>query len=190
MSLILNLISKAEGTEKGGYNTVYGVNKTEPLTSMTLDEVVSWQRRYTTILNSPSSAAGKYQIIRKTLQGLIKEMDLNKSTLFNKEVQDSMALQLLNRRGFQEFLNGKLSVDNFMLRLAQEWASFPVPYDVKRRGRVIYKGQSYYAGDGLNKSGISVKEVATVLKKDKQNYNEPIIVLTIWQKIKLFFKRK
>ena len=39
-----------------------------------------------------------------------------------------------------------------MIKLSQEFASIPVPYQMQGQSRVVNKGQSYYAGDGLNKA--------------------------------------
>ena len=39
-----------------------------------------------------------------------------------------------------------------MIGLAKEWASFPVPSRMRGAHRTVERGQSYYAGDGLNKA--------------------------------------
>ena len=46
-----------------------------------------------------------------------------------------------------------------------EWASFPVLADTKGATRSIKAGQSYYAGDGLNKALVSPAAVRQELAK-------------------------
>tara|TARA_R110001592_G_scaffold20926_13_gene84699 strand:+ start:2287 stop:3366 length:1080 start_codon:yes stop_codon:yes gene_type:complete len=139
---LLELIADKESG--GDYNRVYGRGvKRENLTSMTINEVQAWQRQYVNN-GSPSSAAGKYQIIQKTLAGLEEEMGLTGNELFDEEMQDRMATHLLNSRGYQRYLAGdpKMDEGTFMRNISKEWASMP-----KDEG-----GRSYYAGDGLNKA--------------------------------------
>jgi imidazole glycerol phosphate synthase subunit HisF len=67
----------------------------------------------------------------------------------------------------------------FMLNLAKEWASFPVPYTVKGGSRTVSRGQSFYAG-GLNKSLVTAKAVekALVMARAQQGLADSIIVAT------------
>ena len=50
------------------------------------------------------------------------------------------------------WIEAKTSTDTFMIGLAKEWASFPVPSRMKGAHRTVERGQSYYAGDGMNKA--------------------------------------
>ena len=137
---LLELIADKESG--GDYNRVYGAGvKREDLTNMTIDQVLAWQRSYVNG-GSPSSAAGKYQIIRKTLAGLKDEMGLTGNELYDEEMQDRMAVHLLNRRGYDDYLAGDIDDATFMRKISQEWASMPKDES----------GVSYYAGDGLNKA--------------------------------------
>jgi hypothetical protein len=43
--------------------------------------------------------------------------------------------------------------------LAREWASLPVQRDQRGATRLVKRGQSYYAGDGLNKASATPEEV-------------------------------
>ena len=52
----------------------------------------------------------------------------------------------------------------FGKRLAQEWASFPVLAGTKGAKRTVARGQSYYAGDGLNKSLVTPEKVEAILR--------------------------
>jgi len=125
-----------------GYNQVYGRNKMAPLDQMTINQVLSYQRDRVR-RGSPSSAVGRYQFIRPTLRGLVRELGLSGDELFTPELQDSLAVHLLKRRGLDKYLDGQISLENFGNSLAREWASLPVLTGRKR-------GRSYYAGDGLN----------------------------------------
>jgi hypothetical protein len=58
-------------------------------------------------------------------------------------------VQLLNRRGLKRYLAGAISAEKFANALAREWASLPVVTGPNA-------GRSFYAGDGLNKSHVSV----------------------------------
>lgn len=150
-SKLLNTIAKGES--KGNYNAYYGHpdNKKLKLTSMTIGEVLAWQKQY--VKNgSPSSAAGKYQIIRPTLEGLVAELKIDKRALFNAPMQDRLAVALLERRGVKDYARGKITREQFAHNLSKEWAALP-----STAGK--QPNQSYYAGDGLNKVQISRSEI-------------------------------
>jgi hypothetical protein len=118
---------------------------------MTVREVQNWQDA-SVRAGSKSSAVGGYQIIRKTLRGLVSEMGLTGDEIFDNNLQDRLGTQLLKRRGFDAWQSGKLSDDAFMNNLAGEWAALPMP-----------NGRSRYAGDGLNASGRNRKQVSHAL---------------------------
>lgn len=149
-----------------GYGTIYGNNQRKlpkPLTSMTFNEVQkaqpSWTKRF------GSSASGRYQFMYRTLKGLHREMSIKGSTKFTDVLQDDMGYHLLKRRGFQKYLDGSISRTEFGKRLAKEWASFPVLASTKGAHRQLTRGQSYYAGDKVNKSLVSPEQVERVLSK-------------------------
>jgi hypothetical protein len=134
-----------------------------PLTSMTVAEVLAWQleaiRRYRQKMQARTgySAAGRYQIIRATLQGLV-DSDWKMTDLFDTETQDLLALNLLRRRGWDRWLAGRLSDSAFADALSMEWASLP-----------YRTGRSYYAGDVHgNRSLVARAEVLAVLQRIKQ----------------------
>lgn len=102
----LDLIAYAEGTDKGrGYNETlgYGAFTGGPveLISMSLREVLELQKK---MLAHPdndfnSSAAGRYQIVSKTLESLIAKLGLSKDQKFTRELQDQLATELAKGRG-------------------------------------------------------------------------------------------
>ncbi len=155
---LLELIADKESG--GDYNRVYGAGvQRRDLTNMTINEVLAWQRHYTGTEGSASSAAGKYQIIRKTLEGLKDEMGLTGNEKFDEEMQDRMAYQLLERRGYSDYLAGNMAESTFMRKISQEWASMP-----KDEG-----GRSYYAGDGLNKAHATPETLLLAMRHAQDN---------------------
>lgn len=145
------------------YNRVFGAgHKRMPLTDMTINQVLAWQRSYVNN-GSASSAAGKYQIIQDTLRGLKSEMGLTGNEKFDAAMQDRMFQHLAQRRGLNDFLRGRISEDRFMRNLSQEWASLPKDNS----------GRSYYHGDGLNRAHAtpaSVRAALDTLQNDGVHY--------------------
>jgi len=166
-AILLDFIGDIEAPK--GYGTIYANKQNtlpKPLTSMTVDEVIAsgpgWTRAH------KSSAAGRYQFMNRTLKDLKAEIGLRGSQTFDANLQDRLAFHLLKRRGYDSFMAGKLSVHAFGKLLAQEWASLPVLADTKGGSRDVKRGQSYYAGDGLNKSLVKperVEEIIALAKK-------------------------
>ena len=153
---LLELIADKESG--GNYNRVYGKGvQTANLTNKTINEVLEWQRNYVNN-GSPSSATGKYQIIEKTLTGLKEQMGLSGNELYDENMQDRMAMHLLNGRGYQEYLAGTLPEDKFMRNISQEWAALPKDET----------GKSYYAGDGLNKALVDPATMLLAIRNSKE----------------------
>jgi muramidase (phage lysozyme) len=159
---LLDLIGQAEAP--AGYNQVYGGSRLQPprpITTMTVSEVLDWQDR-SVAAGSASSAAGRYQIIRGTLRDLVGRGVLSPSETFDADAQDRAAVALMERRGLRQYQAGSLSAEAFGQRLSQEWAGLPA-MTRDRRGRTA-SGQSYYAGDGLNRATVSRDRVLSVLR--------------------------
>ena len=156
---LLDLIAKAES--RGNYNAYFGnaSNTSIDFTSMTIAEVLNWQAEY--IKNgSPSSAVGRYQILNTTLSGLINQYNIDKSQRYDKKMQDDLAVKLLERRGSIAYVNKDITQKEFAANIAKEWASLP---------KVVGENpeKSYYHGDGLNGSLVSVVEVLDAIKPIK-----------------------
>ena len=110
---ILDLIGWAEGTDKGrGYNETlgYGAFTGGPvnLVNMKIDEVLELQRR---MLAHPdntynSSAVGRYQIVGTTLRGLKDRLGLTGQELFDEQMQDRLAMELVRNRAQQGTQSG------------------------------------------------------------------------------------
>ena len=157
---LLDTIAASESS--GNYNAYFAnsANTELRLTHMSVAEVVQWQKEYVRA-GQPSNAVGRYQIIQPTLEGLVKEMRLPSSTTFNEIIQDTMAIRLMERRGAVEFVKGNLSAEEFAANLAKEWAALP-------RITGDNPSVSFYAGDGLNASRISVDAMLGAVKEFKK----------------------
>jgi len=134
----------------------------KPITDMTINELLAAQKVWGKAWKS--SAAGAPQIIRKTLASLVKRLKLSGSEKFTADMQDRMAVELLQIRGWDGFIAGRNSIVQFGNALAREWASFPVLSAQQGQTRKVARGQSYYAGDGLNKALLSPGVVEQTLQ--------------------------
>jgi muramidase (phage lysozyme) len=159
---LLDFIAQPES--RGDYNVVWGgIAKRDrpkkPLVAMTIKEVLDWQEsidaRY------PSEAAGRYQIMEDTLRPLPPAAGLLPSDLFSEANQDKLATVLLKRRGLDKYLAGDISTETFANALAHEWASLPMVSGPK-------EGRSAYAGDGLNKSHVSIEAFLAAVRAVKK----------------------
>lgn len=158
---LLDFIAKPESG--GDYNVVWGRIKPadrpkRPLVSMTIAEVLAWQESIDA--QYQSEAAGRYQIMEDTLRPLPAAAGLKMYDLFNEANQDALATVLLRRRGLDKFIAGQIGAEEFANSLAREWASLPVVTGPKA-------GRSFYAGDGLNKSHVSVEEFLAAVRAVK-----------------------
>lgn len=160
------------------YDVIYGHNQdklAKPLTSMTYGDVVDAQKGWSKQFGS--SAAGAGQFMRATLIDLAKAIpSLRGDQLFDADLQDQLAYKLLIRRGYDLFIAGTISRTEFGKRLAQEWASFPVLAPTQGDKRAVRRGQSFYAGDGLNKSLVSPEKVEAVLDRVKAIGGGPTVI--------------
>jgi muramidase (phage lysozyme) len=158
---ILDVIRKGEANT-AGYNQMVSdyTSKGHGLTKKTLQQVLDYQDKW--LKAKGGTAAGGYQFLRKNLAGLAKQHkhDLNK-TLFDQNTQDLYGRSLMDRRGFKDYLSGKINADQMRLNLSKEWAALPA------------KGEkSYYDKDGKNKARVSSKEINTAIAKALELYRK------------------
>lgn len=166
LALLLELISRKESN--GNYNAHYGNagNQNPKFTAMTVQQVRDWQDNFVKVLKKKSAAVGKYQIIRTTMGDLVNQLGLNGTETFDESLQDKMAQRLLRKRHFDDFVANNIGITQFGNNLSMEWAALPVLSNLtNHKGRKIKRGQSFYAGDGLNKAHIMPGEVEEVLAK-------------------------
>jgi len=152
---LLNTI--AEGESKGNYNAYFGnaSNTAVRFTDMSVAQVLQWQSDYVRG-GSPSSAVGRYQIVRPTLAGLVKQLQIDPKTKFGEALQDRLAITLMERRGSVAYVDKKLTREQFAANLAREWAALPKMVGPNPT-------ESYYAGDGLNQSRVSIASMYSAL---------------------------
>ncbi|CAI2934665.1 lysozyme family protein [Aminobacter niigataensis] len=165
-ALLLDFIGGIEAPR--GYDTIYGNNQgklLKPLTTMRLGDIIDEQKNWTRRFRS--SASGRYQFMRATLIDLSKELNLSGAQVFSADFQDRLGYHLLKRRGYEAFMAGKIGRTEFGKRLAQEWASLPVLTATQGGSRKVSRGQSFYAGDGLNKSLVKPETVEALLDRVK-----------------------
>lgn len=170
---LLDLIGAKEAPR--GYDQMYwraeralGRHK---LTAMTLDQVKALQQKMVTY---GSTACGKYQFIRATFDATRNALGLPGDTVWTPEVQDNMAVYLLNKRGLTRFIAGQISREDFANNLAKEWASLPVVTHIQGATLKLTPGQSYYSGDGLNKSFHTPKQILTAIDA---LHAQPVVVV-------------
>jgi len=148
MASTLKEIADAEGTGEQGYNIVFGtprgesssifINPTTEITSMTLKELDTFQRKLINATRDKvkgvkpgygTSAVGKYQVTRGTLKlARIKlgysEEDWNKLK-YSPKLQEQIGRVLLEHRGLDKMLEGEITPEQYRIILHNEWASIP-----------------------------------------------------------------
>lgn len=175
---LLELIRKAEVNDAGpdGYNILSGFSHKRdgpfPITEMGTADVLNAQIRWRSWGGAVSSAAGAYQIIRNTLLDLSVKYNLQADDRFDADYQDHLGYALLRRRGWDDWMKGRVSDTAFGNNLAKEWASFPVLTRTRGQRRTVNRGESYYAGDGLNKALVDPEAVEAVLKDIRADSND------------------
>lgn len=139
---LLALIARAEAG-RDGYDAVnHGarIRPPHPPTRMTLAEIFDW------IAATPGQphAIGRYQFIPPTLARVAEIRGLAPGTRFTPEVQDALAVVLLEEAGLTAFRTGEVGRRDFMRNLARIWAGLPLP-----------DGRSYYEGYAGNRATMS-----------------------------------
>jgi hypothetical protein len=130
-------------------------------------------------------AVGRYQLIPNTFNGAVTSLGLDGNTKLDEETQDQIFDEYLikvKRPKITAYLEGDGTVEDAMYTAAQEWASIGVEKGKRisdkvvkdKNGKVISRtaryaegGESYYAGDGLNKSHISPEQIKNALINSK-----------------------
>ena len=124
LAAVRDLIASVESPSQGysGFfanKTALELGGTKDLTQMTIGEVLALQARI-----PKGQAAGKYQFMRSTLEGLL-DNSITKDTLFTAEVQDKLADKLLkSNAGYDLYAEGG-SKESFLQRLSGIWRGLP-----------------------------------------------------------------
>jgi muramidase (phage lysozyme) len=156
---ILDLIAKYEAVG-GSYDSIYPSSTKPGLSKMTIAEADSWQE--STASSRGSAAAGRYQFMYIKKQAA--DAGIGSDKIFSPENQDKMAIALIEKKRKVTYDLMQKDPDEAMIRLGMEWAALPMPKSMQGHKRMVSAGQSYYAGDGKNKAGASVKEVRDAMK--------------------------
>ena len=132
------LFDKIVGGESEDFNTIYYGSKIKtpkPLTEMTVGEIRAWQDE-SVAAGSKSSAVGRFQIIRKTMDSLIDSGVISEDDVFNEETQTKAYTSLLDRRGYTKIKTQiqatedpdekRKLAERLQNNLAMEFASIPV----------------------------------------------------------------
>src|SRR5712692_8600199 len=91
---ILDFVARFEST--GNYNAVIGdAHATDDLSALTLGQIKTELMPRLLSEGQPSTAVGRYQIIRQTFEMLQGELGADDYVLFTPTMQDRMAGQLL-----------------------------------------------------------------------------------------------
>ena len=144
---LLNFISKSEWTENHWYNVRFGYRKTPNLSKMTINQVMNFQKRI-----KWHTAIWKYQIKDTTLEILSKKFP--KNTKMTPDIQDKMAIKLLEGRWLNSYKKWRISTNRFINRLAHEWASLPM----------TNWRSAYHWDKAWNKSKVSVSKFRSIVK--------------------------
>ena len=139
---LLDLIGRVEAGPKG-YNAVNlgaKIAPPKPPSTMTIAEINAW------VDATPGQphAIGRYQFIPSTLQWLAGRLDVPENARFSPELQDRLAVRLLEDAGLAAFETGVMDRTAFMTNLAKTWAGLPTPDE-----------RSYYDGLAGNKALIT-----------------------------------
>lgn len=129
--------AKAEGFDSG-YDVPFGYGKyltpPKPLSAMTLAELRDFQTDqinatigHITGTKYGTSAVGRFQIMRRTLDGLRERLKSPTTQVFNADFQDVCGVELLKDCGLNRWLRNQISDEEFQINLAHMWRSIENP---------------------------------------------------------------
>ena len=182
---LLDQISIGEGSRS--YDTVYGnktyVQPSKAISGMTLRELFDYQELLRVATkgkvgqgsNIGTSAVGRYQVTKTNLFGkngtpenpkktsVAYKLGLNEKSFYNQETQEKIGRALLDKRGYKDFMLGKIDKVEFQKRLSKEFASLADPAT----------GKSYY--DKFKQPvGTTTKKISPLLDYLKSFSTTPV----------------
>lgn len=140
---LLDVIAKAEGV-RHGYNTIFG---NERFGNLSAHPNVRKQFRQTDGRTNFTTAAGRYQFLKKTWDGLSRQYGLKD---FSPQSQDIGAIALIIQKGaLNDVLKG--NYQSAIQKLGGTWASLPSsPYAQPRRSQAEIN--KWLGGEGQQQS--------------------------------------
>ena len=114
--------------------------------------------------NNVSTATGRYQGLKGTLEEYQERKKLPNGALFSQVMQDDFGLTKMKDRGYDQWRAGAIGDDEFMHRLSCEWASLPDPFN---------GGKSHYDGDSAGNHASTTLEHFRAALKTARGYVEP-----------------
>ena len=154
---MLDILAKAEGV-KHGYNTIFG---NERFNDLSQHPNVLKSFTQTDGVKNGTTAAGRYQFLKRTWDGLAKQYGLND---FSPQNQDIGALALMAQKGaLDNVLKGDFS--GAVKKLGSTWASLPSsPYAQPRRS---YSELGLSGGQQSQPQGLTVQQLTAKYGKPK-----------------------
>jgi len=134
--------SITKGESGGSYTILVGGKSKPELTSMTVQDVLDFQR--TGMAGHASTAVGKYQILRGTLSDIVKSGTISLDDKFDDVTQDKAAAWLWNRR----IAEGKGDVGRTMEALGNEWEI------IKKDPTIAADVRKYLENGGMRNTGV------------------------------------
>jgi hypothetical protein len=152
---------------KGGLKAFFNTG----LMTFTVSEVMKKQKERSMF------AVGRFQVITSTLNEAVESLSIDITSLFDKAIQDRIFNEYLiskKRPQIMSYLEGNGRIEDAMYAWAKEFASAGVEKGKKiSQNRIAEGGESYYAGDGLNKAHLTPDKMKETLMKAKQErFNE------------------
>lgn len=155
---VLDFVAKGEAVRVGDPYTSLNPSTTDPrIVQFTIAELLIFQSRRP----RNRKAAGRYQFMPDTLNETARAagIDIN-NTRFTPTIQDFLILKRLELiRQYNQWKSSAIGDDDFLLNLAKEFASIPVPRPVPKSENEkppypivnLVAGDSFYAGVAGNR---------------------------------------
>lgn len=166
--VLLQLIPRGEGTAgPRGYDTIYndrgGANyprSWKKPTELTIDQAIAMAPEARRLAGD--YAVGRFQFKPNTLEELKRRLRLPGSAIMTQDLQNRMARELLRKRGYDDYVAGRIDAREFQQRLSQEWSSMAESAD----------DFSHYPGPNHSKVPARTKSAAiqAALQAAKQAY--------------------
>ena len=148
---LLDFIARYESG--GNYEIILGGKIISGLTKATIADVFKLQDAMRA-KGMESTAVGRYQYIKSTLESTAKQMGLDPNkAVFDEKTQDAIATHTLRSVGLDQWLAGTMNDGDFLNKVARIWAGIPTT-----------GGKSFYDKVGSNKAGTTTQTALNTLQ--------------------------